>query len=88
MVKILLNIGKAGIDSKDNGGRTPLWWTAGVEYEGMVKGASRQSRSTQGKNGRRILWWAAGNGHDAVTKMLLGIANIDAAVEDVRGLTV
>jgi ankyrin repeat protein len=37
MVKLLLDTGKIAIDSKNNDGRTPLWWAIIQKHETMVK---------------------------------------------------
>ncbi|KAH7111407.1 ankyrin repeat-containing domain protein, partial [Dactylonectria macrodidyma] len=37
VVKLLLDTGKADVDTKDNDGRTPLLWAAETRHEAMVK---------------------------------------------------
>ena len=73
MVKLLLDTGKAGIDSKDkNYGQTPLSWAADLE--------------SKDKEGRMPLSWAAEKGHEAVVKLLLEKgAELDS--KDSRGRT-
>ncbi|KAK4034502.1 ankyrin repeat-containing domain protein, partial [Parachaetomium inaequale] len=45
VVKMLLNTGKADVDSKDNDGQTPLRWAAENGQEAVVK-MLRDSRRT------------------------------------------
>lgn len=70
--KLLLAIGKADIDKKDNSGRTPLSWAVGGGHEAVVellldKGAHVKLKD---KYGRTPLSYAAANGHEAVAKLL------------------
>jgi ankyrin repeat protein len=60
--------------SKDSGGRTPLWCALRKGHEAVVKlllkkGAELESKDDSG--GWTPLWLAAGNGHEAVVKLLL-----------------
>ncbi|KAI3333003.1 hypothetical protein F4824DRAFT_275426 [Ustulina deusta] len=73
VVKALLEKG-TDLESKDENGRSPLWWAAGNGHEGVVKvllekGADLESKDEN--DGRSPLWWAAGNGHEGVVKVLL-----------------
>ena len=37
VVKLLINTGKADLNSKDSYGQTPLWWAAKQRHEPVVK---------------------------------------------------
>jgi ankyrin repeat protein len=61
------------LESKDNDGRTPLSWAAGLENEAVVElllenGAELESKDN---DGRTPLSWAAGLENEAVAKLLL-----------------
>ena len=60
-------------DSKDEDGRTPLWWAAAGGHEAVVKLlVERDDVTADSKDydGRTPLWWAAARGHEAVVKLL------------------
>jgi ankyrin repeat protein len=61
------------VDSKDNGGRTPLSWAAENRHEAIVRLLVERDTveaNSKDMNGRTPLWWAALWGHDAVVKLL------------------
>jgi ankyrin repeat protein len=77
-------------DSKDNDGRTPLSWAAGMGHEAVMKlllakdGVDLISKDEVGKT---PLSWAARNGHEAVVKLLLATDGVDPDSMDNNGRT-
>ena len=72
MVKLLLETGKAEVDS-DIYGQTPLSRAAGRGHEAMVKlllETGKVEVDMKDKFGRTPLSWAALGGHEAVVKLL------------------
>lgn len=70
---LLLDTGKAEINSKDRNGQTPLLWAARSGQEAVVKmlfDTGEVNIDSKNRNGRKPLWWAAENGQEAVVKML------------------
>jgi len=60
-------------DSKDNNGRTPLWWAADGGHEAVVKLLVERddvAADPKDKDGRTPLSRAVGRGHEAVVKLL------------------
>ncbi|KAB5583091.1 Het-eN [Coniochaeta sp. 2T2.1] len=81
VVKLLLDTGKAEINSKDidinasdEDGRTPLSWAAEKGHEAIVKlllDTRKVDVDASDKDGRTPLSWAAQKGHEAIVKLLL-----------------
>ncbi|KAL8296144.1 hypothetical protein RB600_001571 [Gaeumannomyces tritici] len=85
VVKLLLDTGKVDADSKDNNGRTPLWWAAADGHEAVVKlllATGKVDVDSKDKYGRTPLSWAAANGHEAVVKLLLDTGKVDVDSKD------
>jgi ankyrin repeat protein len=74
MIELLLETGKADVNSKDGDGRTPLSWAAVNGHEAVIKLLLETSKvdveSKDTEYGRTPLSWAAENGHEAVVKLL------------------
>jgi ankyrin repeat protein len=89
-VELLLKREGVDADSKDEYGRTPLWWAAKNGHEAVVKlllehkGVGVNSKA---KGSRTPLWWATANGHEAVVKLLLEYKDIDANTKDTDSWT-
>ncbi|RYP75529.1 hypothetical protein DL770_007382 [Monosporascus sp. CRB-9-2] len=86
MVRRLLGTG-AHINSKDNNGRTPLYWASRNGYDTVVKQLLKAGADTNAKDfyGRTPLHWASWNGRDTVVKQLLGTgARINSKDNDGR----
>ncbi|KAI9776691.1 MAG: hypothetical protein M1839_009418 [Geoglossum umbratile] len=100
VVKLLLETGKADVDSKDSWGRTPLSWAAGSGHKAVVKvlletgKANVDSKDSGGRillslavGGRTPLSWAAESGHEAVVRLLLETGKADVDSKDSGGRT-
>ncbi|KAL8310354.1 hypothetical protein RB597_010275 [Gaeumannomyces tritici] len=77
-----------GIDSKDEDGRTPLWWATENGHEAVVKqllGTGNIDINSKDNNGQTPLSWAAWKGHEAVVKQLLGTNKVDVDSKDNNG---
>jgi hypothetical protein len=76
VVQLLLEKG-ADVESKDDGGRTPLWWAAANGHEAVVKLLLEKGADVESKDdddgGGTPLSLAAANGHEAVVKLLTSI---------------
>ncbi|OAA65130.1 Ankyrin repeat-containing domain protein [Akanthomyces lecanii RCEF 1005] len=88
-VKLLLDMGKANINSRDRIGRTPLIWASENGHDAVAKlllVTGKANVDSEDNYGRTPLSWAAANGHDAVVKLLLdtGKANVDSKDSYVR----
>jgi ankyrin repeat domain-containing protein 50 len=74
VVKLLLETGKADVDSKDTeDGRTPLSWAARSGHKAVVKlllETGKVNVDSKSNSGKTPLSWAAGSGHEAVVKLL------------------
>ena len=68
VVELLLARHGVEVDSKDNGGRTPLSWAAKKGHKAV--------------NGRTPLSWAVGGGHEAVVALLLARHEVEADSKD------
>lgn len=80
VVKLLLVIWKADVDSKGRYGRTPLSWAAEKGHEGVVKlllATGKADVDSKGSYGQTPLSWAAENGHEGVVKLLLATGQVD-----------
>ncbi|KAH7399590.1 hypothetical protein BKA66DRAFT_407142, partial [Pyrenochaeta sp. MPI-SDFR-AT-0127] len=76
--------------SKDQDGRTPLWWTAKNGHETVFKRLLDQDNvnvDIKDRHGQTPLWWAARNGHLAILKLLLGTNKVDVDTKDRYGET-
>jgi len=75
VVKLLLEMGNADVDSNDTHyGQTPLSRAAENGHEAVVKlllETSKANINSKDKDGRTLLSWAAENEHEAVVKLLL-----------------
>jgi hypothetical protein len=73
VVKLLLETGRADMDSKDYNGQTLLLWAAEEGHEAVVKLLLKKGAQIEAKDssGQTPLFWAAGKGHEAVVKLLL-----------------
>ena len=90
VVELLLESGKAEVESKDESGRTPLSWAAGKGYEAVVKlllETGKADIESKDNYGQTPLSWAARNGHETVVKLLLETGKVDAESKDIDGLT-
>ena len=79
MVKLLLETGKVGVDSKDDNSRTPLSWAATGGHDTVVKlllRAEGVDADSKDKDNRTPLSLAAKSGHEAV-KLLLETGKVD-----------
>ena len=89
LVQRLLENG-AEMESKDNGGRTPLSWAAEEGREAVVKLLLSRSdvvADSQDSYGRTPLLWAASLGNEAVVKLLLSQSDVVADSPDKTGRT-
>ncbi|KAL1625640.1 hypothetical protein SLS56_007224 [Neofusicoccum ribis] len=90
IVELLLETGKADVDSKDQFGRTPLWWAAESGHEAVVKlllETGKVDVDLKDQFGRTPLWWAAESGYEAVVKLLLETGKVDVNLKDQSGRT-
>jgi hypothetical protein len=91
VVRLLLDTGKADIDSKDKDyGRTPLSWAAEGGHEAVVRlllDTGKVDIDSKDKDyGQTPLSWAIRGGHEAVVRLLLdtGKADIDSKCNSSR----
>ena len=90
IVKLLIETGKADIDSKDSGGLTPLSWAAGRGHDAVIKlllETGKADMESKDSYSRKPLSWAAENGHEAVVKLLLKTSKADIDLKDCGGRT-
>ena len=74
VVKLLLEMGKIDVDSRDSSGRTPLSWAAENGHDAVIKllfDMGKVDPDSKGSSDRTPLSWAAAKGHEAVVKLLL-----------------
>ncbi|KAK3900881.1 ankyrin repeat-containing domain protein, partial [Staphylotrichum tortipilum] len=74
VVKVLLDTGKADVDSKDDAGRTPLSWAAGNGHEAVVKvllDTANIDAAAEDVCGLTALQLSAFNHHEDVEQLLL-----------------
>ncbi|KAH7207379.1 putative Pfs NB-ARC and ankyrin-domain-containing protein [Fusarium oxysporum] len=67
VVKMLLDTGKADVDSRDENGQSPLSWAAENGHEAVVKillDTGKADVDSRDKNGRSPLLWAAEKGRN------------------------
>ncbi|KAI1839268.1 hypothetical protein JX266_014521 [Neoarthrinium moseri] len=67
-------MGQVDIESKDNGGRTPLLLSAGKGHAEVVRlllETEEVEVNTEGNDGQTPLWWAARAGNELVVAKLL-----------------
>jgi hypothetical protein len=84
VIKLLFDTGKVDADSKDEGGRTPLFLAAQNGHEAVVKllfDTGKVDADSKDEGGRTPLR-AADNGHEAVVKLLLDTGKVDADSKD------
>jgi Ankyrin repeats (3 copies) len=77
-------------DSKDDFGRTPLWWAAQRGHEAVVKllvARDDVAADSNDNDGRTPLSGAAGGGHEAVVKLLVARDDVAADSKDKLGRT-
>ncbi|RYP68349.1 hypothetical protein DL771_006735 [Monosporascus sp. 5C6A] len=86
--KLLRGSGKdnmISVNSKDNSGRTPLWWAAAKGHEAVVKLLIERDdveADSKDESGQTPLSWAAANGHEAVVKLLVKRDDVEADSKD------
>jgi ankyrin repeat protein len=84
VVRLLVDTGKADIDSKNSEhGQTPLSWAALRGHEAVVRllvDTGKADIDSKDNSGRTPLSWAAREGHEAVVRLLVdtGKADIDS----------
>jgi ankyrin repeat protein len=86
MVKTLLEIGKVGIDLRDNYHRTPLSYAVVEGHEAVVKllldTGGMDVESNDIETGRMLLSLTAESGHEAVVGLLLDTNKVKVDLED------
>ena len=90
VVQLLLATGQVDADSKDRGGRTPLWWAAGRGHEAVVRlllATGQVDADSKDREGQTPLWRAVEHGHEAVVQLLLATGQVDADSKDQGGRT-
>jgi len=78
------------VDSKDNGGRTPLSWAAGQGHEQIVRllvDRDDVEADSNDNDSTTPLSWAAAQGHEAVVKLLVDRDDVEADSKDDTGQT-
>jgi ankyrin repeat protein len=87
----LLDSDKIDVDSKDDDGRTPLWWAAQNGHDEAILmfllDTGKVDVDLKDKNGRTPLWCAAQNGHEAIVKLLVQTGKADMNLKDEYGRT-
>ncbi|KAL8366631.1 hypothetical protein RB595_010476 [Gaeumannomyces hyphopodioides] len=90
VIQLLLDTGKAEVDSKDKYRRTPLSWAARNGHEAVAKlllDTGKVDVDSKDNVGQTPLWWAVEKGHEAVVKLLLGTGKVDVDSKDNYGQT-
>ena len=91
IVSSLLAREDVDINSKDEYGRTPLWWAIVEGHDAVVKQLlARKDVDVNPKDShdsRTPLWWAMVEGHDAVVKLLLARKDVGVNPRDEYGRT-
>ncbi|KAK7220776.1 hypothetical protein V2G26_008779 [Clonostachys chloroleuca] len=82
---MLLNTGRADVNSRDNNGRTPLSWAAGSPKSlftvSMLLNTGRVDINSRDDNGRTPLWWAAQPGSWLVVEKLFNSGQVKIGSE-------
>ncbi|CAH0052972.1 unnamed protein product, partial [Clonostachys solani] len=85
VVEILLDTGRAEVDSRDNTGRTPLSWAAespkSLITVMMLLKTGRVDVNSRDDNGRTPLWWAARHGSWLVVERLFNSGQVKIGSE-------
>jgi ankyrin repeat protein len=90
MVELLLAIGTADLNSKDECGQTPLSVASENGHASVVKlllATGRIDLDSMNQTGRTPLVWAAKNGHASVVQLLLATAMVEPDLKDDLGRT-
>lgn len=84
VVRLLLEVGNAEPNVKDDTGETPLGAAARMGHKATVKlllGVDRVDLNSQDTLGKTPLHWAAHKNHKAIVKLLLNTAHIDPDIK-------
>jgi ankyrin repeat protein len=88
-IKLVLEMGKPGVESKESD-QTPLSWAARCRHEEVMKLLLEKSAELESKDdrwGQTPLSWTARGGHEAVVQLLLAKEGVDPNSKDVSGQT-
>ncbi|CAG9999233.1 unnamed protein product [Clonostachys byssicola] len=84
-VQMLLDTGRADVNSRDDTGRTPLSWAAGSPKSlftvSMLLNTGRVDVNSRDDNGRTPLWWAARHGSWLVVEKLFNSGQVKIGSE-------
>ncbi|RWA10551.1 hypothetical protein EKO27_g4558 [Xylaria grammica] len=89
-VRLLLNTSTVDVDSRDFGGRTPLWWAVYHGYDAIVElllGTGKVNVDSEDPFGRTPLACAAKKGYEAIVKLLIKTGKVDVNRKDKFGQT-
>ncbi|KAI9667662.1 MAG: hypothetical protein M1821_000479 [Bathelium mastoideum] len=90
VVRLLVGRKHVDINSKDQRGRTPLWWAAEKDHVAVVQLLINHENinvDSKDEEGRTPLWIAAANGRSHVVQLLVEHGNVDVRSKDRLGRT-